>query len=85
MRRKRYLRDLRPTAALQRCISITECFWRHYESAEVLALYEVFRGYILNGYKGEGLTVPSRVAALWEDCRGLLEKYLAREDAEARS
>lgn len=83
MRRKRYLRELRPTAALQRCIAITEVFWRHYESAEVLALYEVFRDYILNGYKGEGLNVPSRVAALWSDCRGLIEKHLDNEDKEA--
>lgn len=82
MRRKRYLRELRPTAALQRCISITEVFWRDYESAEVLALYEVLRLYILNGYNGEGIEVPPRVAGLWEDCRGLINKYLEREDRE---
>lgn len=71
------LRDMNPTQALRYCVIVTWNLWKKPESADVLALLAIFREYIMNGYKDEGLKVPARLAAIWKECKAIIDKEAA--------
>lgn len=71
------LRDMNPTRALRYCIDATWEHWKTPESADVLSLLAIFRRYILNDYKDEGLEVPARLAAIWTECRAIIDREAA--------
>lgn len=73
-KKKQRLRDMTPTKALAYCANITANEWSVLESKEALALWTVFRAYILNGFQDTGTPVPERIVAVWGRCKDLIDR-----------
>ena len=72
------LRDMNPTRALAYCANITANEWSVLESQEALALWAVFRSYILNGFQETDTPVPERIVAVWGRCKDLIDSEAKR-------
>lgn len=68
------LRTLGQERALAYCATLTANEWSVLDSDSTLALWAVFRAYILNGYKDTGQPVPARVADVWKRCKSIIDK-----------
>lgn len=68
------LRDMNPTRALAYCANITANEWSVLESKEALALWTVFRSYILNGFQDTDTPIPERIVAVWGRCKELIDR-----------
>lgn len=74
MKKGNRLRDLTPTEALRFCTEATWQYWKPLEGEEALALFAIFRAYIMNCYDDAGLNVPAgRVAEAWQRCKTVID------------
>lgn len=72
------LRDMDQERALARCATITADVWGTLDDGDTIELWRVFRGYILNGYKDTGATVPPRIADVWGRCKTIIDGEVAK-------
>lgn len=72
------LREMDPEMALAHCANLTKTIWSRADDDSVLDLWSVFKSYILNGYKDDGRPIPARVADLWNRCKTMIDKEVAK-------
>lgn len=67
------LRDMNPTRALAYCANLTSRIWSKMESGDVLALWTVFRSYIINGFQYIDVPIPDRIVHAWDKCKFIID------------
>lgn len=67
------LRDMNPTRALAYCANLTSRIWSKMESGDVLALWTVFRSYIINDFQYIDIPIPDRIVHAWDTCKYIID------------
>lgn len=72
------LRDMKPSRALAHCANLTYPLWSNAGQDEVIELWRILRDYISNEYKETSIQIPARIDGLWERCKTIIDKEVAR-------
>lgn len=70
--------DMPPTRALAYCVNATRTIWRVLPSADVVALWAVFRAYIVGEYQDIGVEVPEQIMGPWMRCKEIIDREVGR-------